>query len=387
MKKTIIVLIAVIVAVSCSIPIGITAFAAEKPQYRSVFLMDYDTGTVITEENADEKYPIASMVKIMTLAIAFDEIENGRLSIDENVRISDYAAGMGGSQLFLDAGEEYKVSDLLKGIIVCSANDAATAIGERISGNIESFVAKMNAYAKEIGMNNTLFCNATGLPNSGEQYSTARDVTTMMRKVLTHPKYYEYSRIWMENFEHPDGRVTEIVNTNKLIRIMNECDGGKTGFTNDAGFCLSATAKSGDTRVIATLLGGTDSKARFRKVSELIKYAFANYETKVFVRKNEVLPCELGDIKQAKNTNVEVYCDSDLKCFTAKNKNVYTPEATVFDGLKAPLKAGSKIGEISLKDENGNVVATANLITKTEIEKLSFGDYLKKLIRNRFFGK
>ena len=296
MKKTIIVLIAVIVAVSCSIPIGITAFAAEKPQYRSVFLMDYDTGTVITEENADEKYPIASMVKIMTLAIAFDEIENGRLSIDENVRISDYAAGMGGSQLFLDAGEEYKVSDLLKGIIVCSANDAATAIGERISGNIESFVTKMNAYAKEIGMNNTLFCNATGLPNSGEQYSTARDVTTMMRKVLTHPKYYEYSRIWMENFEHPDGRVTEIVNTNKLIRIMNECDGGKTGFTNDAGFCLSATAKSGDTRVIATLLGGTDSKARFRKVSELIKYAFANYETKVFVRKNEVLPCELGEI-------------------------------------------------------------------------------------------
>lgn len=387
MKKVIIVLVAVVAAVCCSLPLSVTAFAAEQPQYRSLYLMDYDTGTVITEENADEKYPIASMVKIMTLAIAFDEIDNGRLTLDEKICISDYAAGMGGSQMFLDAGEEYTVTDLLKGIIVCSANDAATAIGERISGDIGSFVNKMNAYAKEIGMNNTLFCNATGLPGSGEQYSTAKDVTTMMRKVLSHPKYYEYSRIWMENYEHPDGRVTEIVNTNKLIRIMNECDGGKTGFTNEAGFCLSATAKSGDTRVIATLLGGTDSKARFRKVSELIKYAFANYETKVFVRKNEVLPCELGSVKQAKNTNVEVYCDADLKCFTPKSENAFTPEVTIYDGLKAPLAAGSKIGEIALKDGNGNVVATANLITKSDIEKLSFADYLKKLIRNRFFGK
>ena len=168
MKKFIFLILITALAVCCALPAASTAFAEEKP-YRSIFLIDYDTGTVIIEENADERYPIASMVKIMTLALTFDEIDKGKLSIDEKIRISDYAAGMGGSQMFLDAGEEYPVTDLIKGVIVCSANDAATALGERISGDIESFVSRMNSYAKELGMNNTLFCNATGLPNSGEQ--------------------------------------------------------------------------------------------------------------------------------------------------------------------------------------------------------------------------
>lgn len=386
MKKIFLILTIAITVTCCAIPVGAAAFAEEKP-YRAIFLTDYDTGTVICEENADERYPIASMVKIMTLAITFDEIDKGRLSFDEKIRISDYAAGMGGSQLFLDAGEEYAVKDLIKGVIVCSANDAATALGERISGDISSFVSKMNSYAKELGMNNTLFCNATGLPNSGEQYSTARDVSVMMKKVLAHPEYYRYSKIWMENYEHPDGRVTEIVNTNKLIRIMNECDGGKTGFTNEAGFCLSATAKQGDTRVIATLLGGSDSKTRFRKVSEMIKYAFANYETKVFAKKGEIMPCNLGDIKQAKNPCTEVYCDADVKIFGKKGDTALTPEVIVYDNLKAPIEADAKIGEIVLKDADGNVVSSAGIRTKEKIEKLGFKDYLEKIIRNRLFAK
>lgn len=386
MKKVFLIL-TVAISVACfAIPIGAAAFAEEKP-YRAIFLTDYDTGTVIYEENADERYPIASMVKIMTLAITFDEIDKGKLAFDEKIKISDYAAGMGGSQLFLDVGEEYAVSDLIKGVIVCSANDAATALGERISGDIGSFVNKMNSYAKELGMNNTLFCNATGLPNSGEQYSTARDVSIMMKKVLTHPEYYRYSKIWMEDYKHPDGRVTEIVNTNKLIRIMNECDGGKTGFTNEAGFCLSATAKQGETRVIATLLGGSDSKTRFRKVSEMIKYAFANYETKVYARKGETLQCNIEDIKQAKNPCMEVYCDKDVKIFGKKGDVALTPEVVIYENLKAPIEANTQIGEIILKDAEGNVISTAALRTKEKIEKLGFKDYLEKIIKNRLFNK
>lgn len=386
MKKFIFLILITALAVCCALPAASTAFAEEKP-YRSIFLIDYDTGTVIIEENADERYPIASMVKIMTLALTFDEIDKGKLSIDEKIRISDYAAGMGGSQMFLDAGEEYPVTDLIKGVIVCSANDAATALGERISGDIESFVSRMNSYAKELGMNNTLFCNATGLPNSGEQYSTARDVSVMMKKVLSHPEYYKYSRIWMENYEHPDGRITELVNTNKLIRIMNECDGGKTGFTNEAGFCLSASAKVGETRVIATLLGGKDSKTRFNKVSEMMRYAFANYETKVFVKKNEIIPCNLDNIQQAKNPFIEIYSDSDVKYFGKKGENNLTPEVTLYDNLKAPIETNTKIGEIVLKDSEGNIVSSAGLLTKEKIEKLNFWDYLKKIINNRIFKK
>ena len=385
MKKLMFILLSVITVFCITIPCSSVAFAEVKPEYRAIYMVDYDTGKVLADENSDDKYPIASMVKIMTLSIIFDEIEKGNLSYDENIRISETAAGMGGSQMFLAENSEYKVTDLIKGIIVCSANDAAVAMGERISGDIGCFVEKMNQTAKEYGMTNTLFCNATGLPGSSEQYSTAKDVTIMMKKVLSHKKYYEYSKIWMENFTHPDGRITEIVNTNKLIRAMPECDAGKTGFTNDAMFCLSASAKSGDTRVIATILGASDSKARFKKVSEMFRYAFANYETKVIIRKNETIPCEI-DIDKSKNTVTEIYCDSDIKYFGKKNeKNNYTVDTIIYKGLKAPISKNTPIGEIRLLDENGQIVSKSAFYSKNDIEKMNFIDYFKKVIEKRLF--
>lgn len=388
MKKILLLLFLTSLVVCLAIPsVGSFALAEEKG-YKSYYVMDYDSGTVIDEENSNDRHPIASMVKIMTLAIAFDEIEKGNLSFDEKITISDYAAGMGGSQMFLDRGEEYPVTDLIKGVIVCSANDAATALGERISGNIDAFVSKMNNYAKQIGMNDTLFCNATGLPNSGEQYSTAHDVSLMMQKVFSHPEYYNYSKIWMENYTHPDGRVTEMVNTNKLIRSMPECIGGKTGFTNEAGFCLSAGAQSGDTKIIATVLGGADSKARFRKVSELLKYGLSNYETKIFASANEKIPCKV-DVTNGKTNEIWVKFSNDLKLFVKKsNKNDQLKiETTIYDNLSAPIEIGEAIGKIELKDENGNILSHADIITETKIEKMTFGDHLKRIIRNRFFIK
>lgn len=387
MKKIIIsiCIVALSLSICVAIPVG-TAFAASNENdYRSLFVMDYDTGTVVQEENADTPYPIASMVKIMTLALTFDAIEKGDLSYDEKITVSEYAAGMGGSQLFLDANAEYPVTDLIKGVVVCSANDAATALGERIAGNIDAFVGKMNQYAKELGMNNTVFCNATGLPNSGEQYSTARDVSLMMRKVLSYPKYYEYSKVWMEDYSHPDGRKTEIVNTNKLIRFMPECDGGKTGFTNEAGFCLSATAKQGDTRVIATLLGAKDGKARFRKVSESLKSALAKYETKIYLHKNEAFDFPSDDIQRAKNTTASLYCKENVASFGEKRTDTNKLEIVLFDSLKAPIKADSEIGKIYLVGETGERLKEYALYTSKDIDKKTFLDYLQSIVNNRYF--
>lgn len=388
MKKIFLLLVLTSFIVCLFLPVSIFPAVAENTDdgYRAYYVMDFDTNTVLSEHNANDRFPIASMVKIMTLAIAFDEVKKGNLSLNENVTISDYAAHMGGSQMFLDANKQYPVTDLIKGVIVCSANDAATALGERISGDIGSFVARMNAYAKEIGMNDTLFCNATGLPNSGEQYSTAHDVSLMMKKVMTHPEYYRYSKIWMENYTHPDGRITEMVNTNKLIRFMPECIGGKTGFTNEAGFCLSAGAQQGDTRIIATLLGGSDSKTRFRKVSELLKGALAKYETKIYIRKNERMECRIPDVKKAKNTEISVYCDSDLAYFGEKStKEDLVSDIEFFEDLKAPIPAGTAIGTVCLKNAAGEIVSSATLLTDTIIEKMSFADYLRKIIQNRYF--
>ena len=243
MRKFIIFL-AVFVMFSLTITAGCTATAMENSEQnvvngsaRSAYLMDYDTGTVIYERNSDAKHPIASMVKIMTLLLTFENVNNGTLSLDEKLTISQTASGMGGSQMFLDAGKEYSVSDLIKGVTVVSANDASVALAEAISGSKEAFVDLMNEKAQKLGMVNTVFVNVTGLPESG-QHSTAKDVSIMMRELLKNDEYYKYSGIYMENYTHPDGRISELVNTNKLIRFYNGCDAGKTGFTNDAMFCL-----------------------------------------------------------------------------------------------------------------------------------------------------
>ena len=209
----------------------------------SAYLTDSKSGRVLYAKDENEKHEIASMVKIMTATLTFEALERGELSLEEEIVVSHEAAGMGGSQMFLDAGESYKAGDLLKGVVIASANDASVALAERISGSHEAFVNKMNARARELGMNNTRFCCATGLPDSGEQYSTAKDVNVMTRELMKHKAYYDYAGIWLEDVVHPSGRTTQLVNTNKLIRNYSGCVGGKTGFTDEAGFCLSACAE------------------------------------------------------------------------------------------------------------------------------------------------
>ena len=385
MKKTLFFMFAIIITmviIVCSMTsASVFAIAEEKP-YKSAYVIDYTTGNVILDENSNEKYPIASMVKIMTLNLIFDKIIKENIDLNTQINISEYASSMGGSQMFLEANDVYSLSDLIKGVVVCSANDAATAIGEFISGDIDSFVNYMNEYAKTLGMNNTVFCNATGLPDSGTQYSTAKDVTLMMKKLLSYDLYYKYSKIWIENFVHPDGRITEMVNTNKLIRTLHECDAGKTGFTNEAGFCLSASARVNETRIIATLLGGENSKTRFNVVGNMLKSALKNYETKILIKKNDNIPCQI-DVKLAKKLPISIYCEKDIAIFTKKGaEDNYTINLDINKDLIAPIEANTIVGKITLLDKNGKIIDEAMVMTKNNIPSMNYLDSLKKIFEN-----
>lgn len=353
---------------------------------RAAYLIDYDTGEVLFERNADDKYPIASMVKIMTLNIAFDEIKAGRLSLDQMITISDTAAGMGGSQMFLDAGKEYSVSDLIKGITVVSANDASVAVAETIAGSKEAFIDMMNERAAAMGLENTKFVNVTGLPQEG-QYSTARDVTAMMRKLIGNPEYFNYSTIYMENYTHPGGRISELVNTNKLVRFYKGCDGGKTGFTNDAMYCLSATAKRGDTRVIATVLGAESSKSRNNEISSMFNYAFHNFKTVRLLEKDKTFPAEIK-IDGAKEGVVELAAKEDLTVLEKRGeKGAYELRFTLNAGIKAPVSAGSEIGVVELIDKNtGETLGKTAILTMSDINRRTLLDGIGTIFDNWFFG-
>ena len=353
---------------------------------RSAYLVDYDTGAVLFERNADAKYPIASMVKIMTLNIVFDEIESGRLSFDEKVTVSERASSMGGSQMFLESGLEYSVNDLIKGVTVVSANDACVALAERICGSVEGFIDLMNARAVKYDMRDTKFVNVTGLPEDN-QYSTAKDVSKMMKNLLKHQKYYDFSMIYLENFTHPDGRVTELTNTNKLIRFYQGCDGGKTGFTSDAMFCLSATAKRNDTRFIATVLGAESSKERNKEISDLLNFAFANYKTTKILEKGK--PIESTITIKGANTNslnLAVTEDVSLLCKKGVTPN-YEIKIEMDENLKAPIRKGEKIGIVKvINTDNNSLIKETNLVTLEEIKSKSYFESLKEILENWFLS-
>ena len=340
----------------------------------SAYLADED-GREIYSVNADERHQIASMVKIMTADLVFESIESGELSVDEKVTVSAEAAGMGGSQMFLDAGAEYTVSDLLKGVIVASANDASYALAERISGSATAFVADMNEKAASLGLRNTLFANCTGLPSDSEQYSSARDVNIMTRELMNHDLYFDYAGIWTEDYVHPSGRITTLTNTNKLIRQYSGCKGGKTGFTEDAGFCLSACAERGGIEVVATVIGAADGKTRFAECSRLFNHAFANLTRQVALEKGEEADAT-AEVKGGKIKSV-VPVASKQAAITVMRGEKVSVEYQIFE-VKAPLKAGDVVGKIILS--NGDKREEFDLVSPVDIQKATLWDRIKDMM-------
>ena len=371
MKKTVLFLMAlsIFAMTFMMIPTVATAEDITPIRAKSAYLMDKRTGEPLYGQHENDRFPIASMVKIMTALLTFEEIEKGNLSFDEKVIISEESAGMGGSQMFLDRGLEYPVTDLIKGVIVVSANDACVALAERIAGSEETFVAAMNDRAKALGMNDTVFVNATGLPKEGG-FSTAHDVALMLQALTSHERYYDYSKIWLEEYVHPDGRVTTLTNTNKFVRFYDECDGGKTGFTSEAKFCLAACATRGSTRLISVVIGADDSKTRFAESKRLLSYGFANYKTEIIVAKDD--PIFLCPVSKGKKKEVIAAAASDISLLRKIGASDDPSVETLYYDLTAPVNVGDTVGECTIKC--GDRTHTVKLIAVESVERASFAD-------------
>ena len=350
-----------------------------KTRAKSAFLMDYDTKSILFSENEETRLPIASMCKIMTLLLSFEAIDAGELSMDEQICISERASSMGGSQVFLEANAKYSVRNLIKSIIVCSANDSCMAMAERISGDESLFVDKMNEKAQELGAYNTLFANCTGLPKE-PQYSCAKDVAIMLRALLEHEEYYEFGKVWLDRFEHPEGRYTEITNTNKLVRFYDGCDGGKTGFTNEAGFCLAATAKRNNMRVISVVIGEENSTNRFEDVKTLFDYAFANYKNETLA-KAEVPLEEKVVVQGGKKKTIEICPAKDVYILTKKGEKGDYRIESYFEKVKAPIEKGDCVGELVVFKDGVEINRTP-LVALESVGEASIFDWFIEISRN-----
>ena len=343
---------------------------------KSSILIEASTGKILYEKNKDERYAPASMTKMMSLVIIMDNIYNGNLRLDEMVKTSKNASGMGGSQIFLKEGEEMSVDDMLKGITIGSANDATVALAERIAGSEEAFVKIMNEYAKKLGLKNTHFKNCTGL-DENDHYSSAYDMSVIARELVKHEKILNYSSIYETYLRSDTDNKFWLVNPNKLVRFYKGVDGLKTGYTDTAGYCLTATINKDNMRVIAVVMGEDSSTTRNSEVSGLLDYAYNLYKKDTYITKEEVL----GNAKVEKG-NVEYANIVTVDDISIINKKEYKRGEIKFEldlkYLKAPIKKGDVVGKIKVI-ENGNIISEADVTVDKNIDKAG---YFTMFIRN-----
>ena len=311
-------------------------------------LLEADTGTVIFEKNADEKRQVASLTKLMTLLLCFEELEAGRLSLTDEVTVSRTAAAQLGSQALLDAGATYALRDLLHATIIASANDAACALAEHIAGTEGEFVTLMNARANELGLADTVYLNSTGLPAQG-QHTTARDVARLSCELCKHPDYFSHAAVWMDTLKHPSGRVTDLTNTNRLVRFYEGCDGLKTGSADASKYCLSATAQKNGMRLIAIVLGASASQTRFNEARAMLDYGFAGYKRVTLLRKGERLGQSVK-VKLGMSDDVEAAVGAGVSMLLkAGQEKQLALEVELPDEVSAPVKVGDTLGVVRVK--------------------------------------
>lgn len=337
---------------------------------KAVLLMEADTGEVLYEENADERLPIASVTKIMTMLLIAEAVDGGKIKLDDMVPVSENAMSYGGSTMFLEAGEELSVSDMLKGIAVASANDGCVAMAEFLEGSETAFVEKMNEKASELGMENTSFMNTNGLDEDGH-YSSARDVAVMSRELMTHPLIFDYTTIWTDTLRN--GKFS-LANTNKLIRFYNGANGLKTGSTSQALCCISAAAKRGDMQLIAVVLGAPTSAKRFSSAKALLDYGFANYKTEKVLDPAEEL--ERAPVSRGVSPDVGVRAAESYTVLRKKSGGgEITTETVIDEPLRAPINEGDTVGRIIINDGETAVekdaVAAENVMRKSFVEILT----------------
>lgn len=343
----------------------------------SQILMEASTGKILYANNEDEKLLPASVTKIMTLLLIMEQIDSGKLKYDDKVTCSAHASGMGGSQIWFKENEELTVDDALKAICVVSANDVTVAMAEKIGGTETNFVNMMNEKAKSLGMVNTNFMNSHGIDEENH-YTTAKDIAIMSREIITkHPDILKYTSIWMDTLRNGEFGLSS---TNKLIRFYEGANGLKTGSTSQALFNLSGTATRNGTTFISVIMKAPSSDVRLQETKQLLDYGFANYENKILYEKDTII--SNLDISKNVNEKLDVIVNKQVSVLSEKGKNIETKENIIYNELRAPINSGEVVGKMEIVDNsNGEIIETLDLVAKNNIEKSTFMEYLRKIVR------
>ena len=350
---------------------------------KSAILIESTTGKIIYEKNSHERYAPASMTKIMSMILIMEEIDKGKLKWDEVLTASEYASSMGGSQIFLQPNEKMTVKDLFKAVAIGSANDATVVFAERIAGTEAKFVERMNKKAKELGLKDTNFKNAVGL-DEANHYSSAYDMAFMAKELVKHDEIFKYTTIYEDYLRQNTDNKFWLVNTNKLIKTYDGADGLKTGYTNEAGYCLTATANKNNMRLIGTIMGAKESKSRNTNMATLLDYGYNLYGMQVEVKKGEVISKK--KISKAGNEVIEIVPIKDASVLVEKGeeKNALNYEIKL-NKIKLPLKIGDKVGILKLKDGN-KVISKVDLTVKEDVNKASIIELYKRSIKSILSG-
>jgi len=379
MKKIVSFIMAMVIAI---MPMNLSFANEENTQLsvssKSAILMDIGSGQILYEKNAHDKLPPASVTKVMTMLLICEALDSGKITLNDSVQISENAASMGGSQIFLEPGEVQKVDTLLKGIAVASANDGCVAMAEYIAGSVESFVDMMNAKAKELNMKDTNFVNTNGLPVDNH-YTSAHDIALMSRELLKHDVIHKYLTTWMDQVVVGKKQATVgLANTNKLIKHYQGATGVKTGFTQQAKYCLSASAKRGDTHLVAVTLGAETSPERFKDATSLLNFGFANYESVKLCSEDDNIATLTLD--KADDKKINLVAKEDLSVLIKKGGNKdFTRKVKVNENPTIPIKKGTSLGYVEIY-QGKTLVGKVDLVNNKDIQKAGYLKMLQRVI-------
>lgn len=351
---------------------------------KSGLLMEVSTGKIIYEKNIHEKVSVASMTKMMGMVLIMESLEDGKIKLEDMVVVSKNASGMGGSQIWLEEGEKISVLDLIKGIMMASANDGIVAMAEYIGGTEANFVKMMNDKAKSLGLKDTNFVNPTGLDEK-DHYSTAYDMALIAKELISHEEILKYTSIYEDYLRKGTDRQFWLVNTNKLIKTYQGADGLKTGYTDAAMYCMAVTAKRNDMRLLAITLGEKEGKVRNKETSELLDYGFNLYKVETIKKKGE----ELGTISidKADIPKIKIIANQDVTVLKNKNdKKEEYKSNVILNTLKLPIKKGDMIGKLVVKDSLGNMIDEVNITVKNDIKKDNYFNIFLKILKGVIIG-
>ena len=362
MKK----ILVLIICVSLLIPSFVSATDLAL-NAKSAILIDVDTGKILFEKNKDERLKVASLTKMMSQLLILEAKEKGLFDWNEKVKVSANAAGYGGSQIYLSPGEEMEIEDLMKGISMASANDATVALAERIAGSEEKFVSMMNNKVKELGLKNTNFKNPTGLDEE-DNYSSSYDLSVIARELLRHKEILRFSSLYEDYLREDTKNKFWLVNTNKLVRLYEGCDGLKTGYTDDALYTMAVTAKRGSMRLLTIVLGEKESKVRNKEVVELLDYGFNTYKSKIIRKENEIV--ETKKIEKA-NKLLEITLKENATVLENKNDNKEYKEKIKTFNIKLPIKKNQIVGSLDIYD-GSKLIKTYDLVSRDDVKSSFF---------------